>query len=94
MTEVSIRSYGEYSTGNYGAHCLCVDIGYLRLYFSYNTIVAFNSDKGLIISKNYWSTTTGKHLNWINPNKEIRVNSETFEKELNRVLKKHKLIFN
>ena len=32
------------------------------------------------VIKNYWSTTTGKHLNWIdNGNKKERLTTEQFE---------------
>ncbi len=40
----SISSYGNYSSSNYGAHCLRVDVGPLRVWFSYSTPVAFHKD--------------------------------------------------
>jgi hypothetical protein len=63
----TIKSYGDYSgSGNYGAHCLRVDVGPLRVWFSYETPVAFHKDGGeKVVRRNDWSTTTGKHLNLI-----------------------------
>jgi hypothetical protein len=76
----SISSYGQYSSGNYGVHTQRVDIGDLTLWFSYKTLVAFQfTGKGRTVTRNYWSTTTGKHLNWIDGgNKANRVDAETF----------------
>ena len=42
------------------------------IWFSYQTPVAIYSDS-LYISKNIWSSTTGNHLNIINPNRSLRV---------------------
>lgn len=69
-----------------------VVIGKLKLYFSYNTIIAFKEKGKLFISKNVWSKTTGKHLNYINNDKKKRLKNSTFENELKRVLKKYNLV--
>jgi hypothetical protein len=54
--------------------------------FSYETLVAFQSTKtGLVCLKNYWGTTTGKHLNWIQPDKSKRVDQENFDKLLKTI---------
>ena len=91
-TRITKRNYGNYSSSNYGAHTQQFSIGSLDIFYSYNTVVAFRDGyDGLVISKNYWGSTTGKHLNWINSNKKIRVDSETFDQKLSQVLKKHKL---
>lgn len=85
QTLPSIRSYGEYKSGNYGAHSLRVDIGTLSLYFSYETVIAFQDADGLKVRENSWSTTTGKHLNWIDGGgdaKKKRLDSQTFEDAL------------
>jgi hypothetical protein len=61
----------------------------LRLYFSYQTCVAFYTyATGLVVSENCWSwsTTTGKFLNTLNPNKKERLPREEFEKQLEAVL--------
>tara|TARA_X000001388_G_scaffold73550_2_gene65420 strand:- start:4 stop:489 length:486 start_codon:yes stop_codon:yes gene_type:complete len=56
------------------------------LYFSYNTLIAI----GNLISSNQWSVTTAKHLYWINPDKDIRVND--FEEQARKILSKDNLI--
>jgi hypothetical protein len=93
-TAVSIKNYGNYSSGNYGAHCLQVDIGELRLWFSYDTVIAFHSSgEPRKVRQNDWSSTTGKHLNWIDDgDKKSRLPSEEFEKALNETLKKYHLV--
>ena len=92
-------NYGEYSSDNYGAHSIAIDIPATRkgkhgitLYFSYDTIVAFNGyiDKnqyGLFVCKNVWGSTTGKHLNWLCSDKSKRLNRSEFEKLYNKALK-------
>lgn len=77
-----IASYGRYSSGNYGAHCLVVDVGPVTVWFSYRTPVAFQvSGHEAVVHRNDWSTTTGKHLNWIDGgNKRRRVDGETFQR--------------
>lgn len=80
----SFRSYGDYENSNYGAHSLMfTDNKGQKFYFSYRTLVAFYSNKtGLVCIRNYWGTTTGKHLNWIEADKNKRVDQETFDKLL------------
>lgn len=89
---IRVSNYGNYSSSNYGSSRL-VSIGQLDFYFSYETVIAFNSPKtGLVIRENDWSTTTGKHLNAINENKKIRINGEEFERQLENLLKSYDLI--
>ncbi len=56
------------------------------LHFSYNTLIAI----GDLISVNNWSNTTARHLYWINPNKDIRV--EDFDEQAREILEKDNLI--
>ena len=87
MMNVHFWNYGRYSSDNYGAHTLAFrDTSGNEFYFSYNTLVAFYSNgmKEFHIIKNYWGTTTGKHLNWIDDRKEIRENEEIFTANYNR----------
>lgn len=88
---VKISSYGRYSSDNYGLNTMEVKIGSLTLYYSYETIVAFRDyDLGLVVSTNIWSTTTGKHLSWIDGgNKKNRLDHNDFVEKLNETLKKH-----
>ena len=89
---ISIISYGDYSSGNYGAHTLQVNIGPVEFYFSYSTLVAFRTPKDdLVCSENIWGNTTGKHLNWIEPDKKQRVTHDEFEKRANRLLDRYRL---
>jgi len=54
-------------------------------WYSYKTCIAYRSAQpstGLVIRKNDWNVTTGKHLNYINSDKSVRVSGEAFEKAL------------
>lgn len=83
ITLPKIESYGEYSSNNYGAHTLKVWVGSLTVYFSYQTPIAYRGKNGLVVRENDWSTTTGKHLNWIDGgDKKSRVSGEKFEQQL------------
>lgn len=77
-----IETYGNYSSDNYGAHCLKVTLPGLKVWLSYQTPIAFETDRfPRVVRENSWGPTTGKHLNAIDGgNKKSRVNSETFEK--------------
>ena len=90
--EIKKWNYGEYSSDNYGSHTQAVQIGKLTLYFSYDTVVAFeHPDTGMVVCENVFSKTTGKHLNWLEPDKDERFRHSAFKKMLNEVLKKHNL---
>jgi|TARA_R100000479_G_C6272324_1_gene159962 hypothetical protein len=91
---LKFSSYGDYSSKNYGVNALVfTDINNVDYYFSYNTLVAFNhSSTGLVIMKNYWGNTTGKHLNWIDRDKTIRVDEDIFYNRLDEL--KSRLVIN
>ena len=92
MTTVRKWNYGDYKSDNYGGHSMAIQIGTLYLYFSYDTVVAFEAPMfGFRCCENVWTVTTGKHLNWLEPDKSKRIPSEQIDKELASVLKKHKL---
>jgi hypothetical protein len=75
-----------------GSNQTIVDIGDLRLYFSYKTVVAFSdSTSGLKCSENVWSTTTGKFLNYIEPDKKSRLQHDEFSEALQGALERHNL---
>lgn len=87
MTMPTIRTYGHYAGGNYsgrnyGTHALVVELGGVTVWFSYQTPVAFRVQDGKrVVRQNDWSTTTGKHLNWIDGgDKASRVTGEEFER--------------
>lgn len=82
---VSFTNMNENSAKNFNR----VTVGRIDLYFSYETVVAFQlGGEDIVISENNWGTTTGKHLNWINTDKSIRVSSEEFTKQLNDCMNK------
>ena len=87
MEKPNFTRYYDYSNSNYGLNALMfTDPNGRSFYFSYDTLVAFRSNKtGLVCLKNYWSTTTGKHLNSIQPDKSKRVDQETFDQILTTI---------
>jgi hypothetical protein len=92
INNVKIEGYHNYSSSNYGINALSVTIGTLKLYFSYDTVIAFRDNGNLVIRKNDWSTVTGKHLNSICTDKKIRINGTEFNLKLNEVLRKYGLV--
>ena len=76
------RGYQGKNKDNFTA----VQINNLIVWFSYNTVIAFSKNGKLTIRENDWSTTTGKHLNWINDDHSIRVSSDVFEQKLSAAL--------
>lgn len=83
MTFVKWRNYGYYSSYSYGVHTLAFEDVYGNTYwFSYDTLVAYRINGEFHILKNYWGTTTGKHLNWIDPDKSKRESQEDFDRRL------------
>lgn len=59
-----------------------VTLGSTTLWFSYATLVGFNSGYVKMVRKNVWGRTTGKHLNYISADHEIRVEKDEFEAAL------------
>lgn len=81
-----VTSYGNYSSENYGAHCLKFTVGELEVWFSYRTPVAFrHPSTGLCVRQNDWGTTTGKHLNLIQPDKKQRITGAQFEQKFQAI---------
>ena len=85
-----LGTYGEYSWNTSESYkksraSKWKDDNGVVYYKSYSTIVAFDGPSGLVVSENCWSSTTGKHLNWISTNKDIRLKNAQFEQELKRV---------
>lgn len=85
MSLPKINGYGQYSSDNYGAHCLVVSMGSVTVWFSYRTPIAFVvHGHNRVVHENDWGPTTGKHLNWIDGGdkdaKKRRIDSDTFER--------------
>ena len=80
-------NYMRHSSGNYGTNAIAIKVGALTLWFSYDTVVAFKVEGGLIVaSQNIWGTTTGKHLNVIEPDKGKRLEYSEFTSKLANLL--------
>lgn len=45
----------------------------ITLWFSYETLVAFETTEKLYCCENVWGNTTGKHLNYIQSDKKLRI---------------------
>ena len=93
LGNIGIRSYGEYSSENYGVNAMRVDVGSVTFYFSYHTVVAVHTyEHGLVVCENCWGPTTGKHLNWIDGGaKYSRLPHSEFEAKVAEILTKHGL---
>lgn len=50
----------------------------VTLWFSYRVLIAFRIGAEKVVHQNDWSTTTGRHLNAIEPDKKKRVTSGEF----------------
>lgn len=58
----------------------------LTIWFSYETPVAYwLAGHGTVCRENDWSTTTGKLLNEIQPDKKQRISGEQFEQQLQAI---------
>lgn len=55
-----------------------VDVGNRTFYFSYETCVAFTDKGEVFCCENKWGNTTGKHLNQIEPDKDMRMKFDSF----------------
>lgn len=87
----TFSSYGHYKSKGYGQHCMLVRVATMDFYFSYQTCVAFRApDTGLIVVKNSWGPTTGKHLKWIDgctsKTGKHRLDDEVFDRKLYNAL--------
>ena len=94
MTLPRIETYGRYKSGNYGAHCLVVSIPReelpdIKIWFSYETPIAFREDGRIVCRENEWGPTTGKHMRWIGVDKKDRVSREEFERRFYNLLNGH-----
>lgn len=67
-----------------------VDVNELSMWFSYETMIAFQApETGLVVHQNDWSTTTGKHLNEIDGGdyqaKNARLSGSEFAKKFQEI---------
>lgn len=86
---ITIRKYGGYKGGNYGAHAIEVTVRGVRIFFSYTTPIAFYARCGTFVSRvNEWGPTTGRHLREAEPGdaRQRRCPGDLFMKRLNLAL--------
>ena len=57
----------------------------LKLFFSYETIIAFEINNRQFVCENVWSKATAMHLNKIEPNKKCRIPRKDFLKKLAKI---------
>lgn len=80
-----IETYVRGSSKNYGLNALTSTTPQGdQFWYSYKTLVAFKRNgQSVVCRQNDWGTTTGKHLNAIEPNKKLRVDEATFNRLFN-----------
>ncbi len=78
---MELPSFDTYCDNTTAANAQVFDIGYLRVWYSYKTPVAFMVlGQPKVVRENDWGPTTGKHLNAIDGgDKRSRVPSADFE---------------
>ena len=70
-----------------------VRVGSLNLWFSYETIVAYQVEgEEINCCENMWGTTTGKLLNQIEPDKSKRIRYDEYIINLGETLRSFRLI--
>ncbi len=86
---------GKVWVDQFGATNNAVEVGFgnVSLYFSYKTLIAYRDpEDGLVVCENVWSSTTGKHLNYVDGgNKSERLKTDAFEANVKGMLKRHNL---
>lgn len=69
-----------------GRNAPLLTINGVRFYFSYNTLIAVCYGGKWGISKNRWTKTTGKHLNWIDDTRSNRLEEKAFNEEVEKAM--------
>lgn len=82
---IKLHSFGRGDKGK------TVVIGDINLFFSYETLVAFKTpEDGLVCCENVWGSTTGGHLNIIEPNHSLRYDPPSFMTRAEKLLERFK----
>lgn len=70
-----------------------VSVGPVDLLFSYRTVISFRGpgEPSFVTRQNDWGPTTGKHLNYCQPDKAQRVSGHEFEMRLTAMLERLEL---
>lgn len=79
VTNITLENLGTVNKNCVG---IATDKGRIDLYFSYQTIVGIVFKGERFVIENQWSTTTGKLLNELEPDKKLRLNEEDFKAKL------------
>lgn len=88
MPNVHLSEVEPYYGNGFYKKFMKVDIDTYTFYFSYETIVAYETpETGLVVSENIWSVTTGRHLNSLN-SKEDRILNKEFDKQVTELMHK------
>ena len=84
---MSIPRTSTYCPNTTAKNAQRIDAGDVSVWYSYRTPVAVQVGDGpILVRKNEWGPTTGKHLNAIDGgDKKTRVSSSDFVKHLNTV---------
>lgn len=85
---IRIDAYGDYKS-DWNGRAMKLVLDGITIWFSYSTPIAFRNHGGKIVAtENRWGTTTGRHLNFLEPNKDRRVDADTFAAMLDATLSK------
>lgn len=94
ITQIQLQNLG---TANKNRVIINTNKSNFILYFSYETLVGINyflydkngnnEQQKRFVIENQWSTTTGKMLNEIEPDKKKRIKPEQFDKEVEKMIK-------
>ena len=68
-----------------------LDLMGLTVWFSYETPIAFRDDNGLVVRKNDWGPTTGKHINYVKCANDKQVSGSEFMLALHNALRNWRL---
>ena len=79
-----IATFHSYAPNKKAYNALCITIGGVQVFYSYQTPVAFRTADGrLVVRQNEWNQTSGKHLNWIDGGDQTsRIPGKEFVKRL------------
>ena len=96
-TNITIEKYGYFRKPSSGAHTLCVTYsvdGYdlIKLFYSYEQIVAFKDNEGLVVCDLHSSNTTRRHLGLINPDINTWIPCAGFYAQLDEALERAEVV--
>ena len=84
IKEITLNNLG---TVNKNEVVITTDKETFYLSFSYQTLVGISYYGHKAVIQNYWSTTTGKLLNDLEPDHKARLTDKEFKKEVDKMMK-------